>query len=97
MPQFTPWIGRILQRARFYVNSLKAVVLMTWRELQQLESINRELKQTDTAASNLQISIQKDSRPSEFSQPLTSITLNLNGICLLTTAASVCLSSLMMF
>ena len=27
----------------------------------------------------LQISIQKDSRPSEFSRPLTSITLNLNG------------------
>ena len=39
----------------------------------------RELKQTDAAAANLQISIQKDSRPSEFSRPLTSITLNLNG------------------
>ena len=39
---------------------------------------NRELKQTDAAAANLQISIQKDSRPSEFSRPLTSITLNLN-------------------
>ena len=38
----------------------------------------RELKQTDTAAGNLQISIQKDSRPSEFSRPLTAITLNLN-------------------
>ena len=38
-----------------------------------------ELKQTDAAAANLQISIQKDSRPSEFSRPLTSITLNLNG------------------
>ena len=40
---------------------------------------SRELKQTDTAAANLQISIQKDSRPSEFSRPLASITLNLNG------------------
>ena len=40
---------------------------------------NSELKQTDTAAANLQISIQKDSRPSKFSRPLTSITLNLNG------------------
>ena len=40
---------------------------------------NREPKQTDTAAANLQISIQKHSRPSEFSRPLTSITLNLNG------------------
>ena len=39
----------------------------------------RELKQTDAAAANLQISIQKDSRPSEFSRPLTAITLNLNG------------------
>ena len=36
------------------------------------------VKQTDAAAANLQISIQKDSRPSEFSRPLTSITLNLN-------------------
>ena len=41
-------------------------------------SCNRELKQTDAAAANLQISIQKNSRPSEFSRPLTSITLNLN-------------------
>ena len=39
----------------------------------------RELKQTDAAAANLQIPIQKDSRPSEFSRPLTPITLNLNG------------------
>ena len=38
----------------------------------------RELKQTDAAAANLQIPIQKDSRPSELSRPLTSITLNLN-------------------
>ena len=51
-------------------------------------------KQTDAAAAILQISFQKDSRPSEFSRPLTTITLNLNGICLLTAAASVCLSSL---
>ena len=43
------------------------------------QKITRELKQTDAAAANLQISIQKDSRPSEFSRPLTSITLNLNG------------------
>ena len=40
---------------------------------------NRELKQTGAAAANLKISIQKDSRPSESSRPLTSITLNLNG------------------
>ena len=40
---------------------------------------NRELKQTDAAAANLQISIQQDSRPSEFSRPLISIILNLNG------------------
>ena len=43
------------------------------------ESAFRELKQTDTAAADLQFSIHKDSRPSEFSRPLTSITLNLNG------------------
>ena len=36
-------------------------------------------EQTEAAAANLQISIQKDSSPSEFSRPLTSITLNLNG------------------
>ena len=40
---------------------------------------SRDLKQTDAAAANPQISIQKDSRPSEFTRPLTSITLNLNG------------------
>ena len=39
----------------------------------------RELKQTDAAAAILQISIQKDSRPCEFSRPFTSFTLNLNG------------------
>ena len=38
-----------------------------------------DLKQTDEAAANLQIFIQKDSRPSEFTRPLTSIALNLNG------------------
>ena len=36
---------------------------------------NRELKQTDATAVNQQISIQKDSRPSEFSRPLTLFTL----------------------
>ena len=46
---------------------------------QSSSQYNRELKQTDAAAANLQISIQKDSRSSEFSRPLTSITLNLNG------------------
>ena len=35
----------------------------------------RELKQTDAAAVNQQISIQKDSRPNEFSRPLTLFTL----------------------
>ena len=44
----------------------------------EVESINRELKQTNAAAANLQISVQKNSRPSEFSRPSTSITLNLN-------------------
>ena len=44
----------------------------------EIREDNRELKQTDAAAANLQISIQKNSRPSEFSRPLTSITLNLN-------------------
>ena len=34
----------------------------------------RELKQTDAAAVNQQISIQKDSRPSEFSRPSTLFT-----------------------
>ena len=38
----------------------------------------RDFKQTDVAAVIKRISIQKDSRPSEFSQPLTSITLKLN-------------------
>ena len=38
--------------------------------------ISRELKQIDAAAINKQISIQKDSRPSDFSRPLTLITLN---------------------
>ena len=32
-------------------------------------------KQTDAAAVNKQISIQKDSTPSEFTRPLTSFTL----------------------
>ena len=36
---------------------------------------NRELKQTDVAAVNMQISIQKYSRPSEFTEPLTPFTL----------------------
>ena len=54
----------------FFVHSL---------HLQSLVNVNRELKQTDAAAANLQLSILKDSRPSEFSRPLTSITLNLNG------------------
>ena len=44
-----------------------------------LPTENRDLKQTDATAANKQISIQKDSRPSEFSRPLTSITLKLNG------------------
>ena len=39
----------------------------------------RELKQTDVAGANLQIPIQKDSKPSKFSRPLTFIILNLNG------------------
>ena len=43
----------------------------------------RELKQTDAAverrAVNKQISIQEDSRPCEFSRPLTSFALELNG------------------
>ena len=34
-------------------------------------TVNWELKQIDEAAVNKQISIQKDSRPSEFSRPLT--------------------------
>ena len=40
--------------------------------------MNRHLKQTDAAAANLKVSIQKDSRLSEFTRSLTSITLNLN-------------------
>ena len=55
----------------------------------------RELKQTDAAAVNQQISIQKDSRPSEFSRPLTSFTLQLNENLNVTAAALVCLSSLL--
>ena len=46
---------------------------------QQIYFNIKELKQTDAVAANLQISIQKDSRPSEFKRPLTSITLILNG------------------
>ena len=43
-------------------------------------SYNRDFnKQTDAAAVNKQISVQEDSRPSELSRPLTSITLKLNG------------------
>ena len=46
--------------------------------------VTMELKQTDAATErrrrvNKQISIQKDSRPSEFTRPLTSFTLYLNG------------------
>ena len=59
----------------------------------------RELKQTDAAAKRRRISIQKDSRPSEFTRPLTSFTLKLNGDLnvtrLLSATASVCLSSLL--
>ena len=36
----------------------------------------RDLKKTDTAAVNKQISVQNDSRPSESTRALTSITLN---------------------
>ena len=39
----------------------------------------RELKQPDSAAVNKYISIQKDSRPSEFTRPLIPFTLELNG------------------
>ena len=39
------------------------------------ERRDRDLKQTDAAAVNKQISIQTDSKPSEFVRPLTSITL----------------------
>ena len=35
----------------------------------------KELKQTDAAAVNMQIFIQKHSRPSKFSRPLTPFTL----------------------
>ena len=37
---------------------------------------NRDLKQIEAATVIKQISIQKDSRPSEFTRPLTLITLN---------------------
>ena len=40
------------------------------------ERRNKDLKETDAAAVNKQISIQTDSKPSEFVRPLTSITLN---------------------
>ena len=51
-----------------------------WRRVisdteQQIYFNIRELKQTDAAAVNQQISIQKDSRPSELTRPLTSFTL----------------------
>ena len=76
-------------------NKQTIFIIAFTRRLFSSIKVNRELKQTDAAAAaNLQISIEKDSMPSEFSRPLTSITLNLNGICLLTTSASVCLSSL---
>ena len=56
--------------------------------------VYRELKQTDAAAANLQISMQKDSRPSEFSRPVTSITLNLNRDLPVDSRRVSCLSSL---
>ena len=52
--------------------------MLGFQEHQTKYTVIRELKQTDAAAANLQISIQKDSRPSEFNRPLTPITLNLN-------------------
>ena len=64
---------------------------------QNSQGIIRELKQTDAASVNQQISIQKDSRPSEFSRPLTSFTVELNGNLNVTAAALVCLSSLLSF
>ena len=45
------------------------------RDFLQSASNSDKLKQTDAAAVNQQISIQKDSRPSEFSRPLTLFTL----------------------
>ena len=55
------------------------VKLFVWNYKPPAKFNNRELKQTDAPAAYLQIPIQKDARPSEFSRPLTSITLNLNG------------------
>ena len=60
---------------------------------------NRHLKHSGRkAAVNKQISIEKDSRPSEFSRPLTSFTLLIEWRfeCdrFLSAAASVCLRSL---
>ena len=56
---------------------MRVLSFTEWRVIIALLTDNRELKQTDAAAANLQITVQKDSRPSEF-RPLTSITLNLN-------------------
>ena len=66
----------LLHRFQKFAFSVKTIRPST---RQRYRYNNRELKQTDAAAAILQISIQKDSRASEFSRPLTSITLNLNG------------------
>ena len=75
-----------------YTHGSCCISLLKFKSFHQFNSLklpqildNRDLKQTDAAAAggeaavNKQISIQKDSRSSEFSRPSTSITLRLNG------------------
>ena len=62
------------------ISSAATLLVETINSTSLLENEDtRELEQTNAAAANLQISIDKDSRQSEFSRPLTFITLTLNG------------------
>ena len=59
----------------FLLLTLLGTIYYAYYKYRRFFRVIRELKQTDTVVVNQQISIQKDSRPSEFTRPLTSFTL----------------------
>ena len=73
-------MARMSVHLQFDINDISQASHQRCSELatEELSGI-RDLKHTDAAAANLQIPFRRTQRPSEFSWPLTSITLNLNG------------------
>ena len=64
-----------IEQGKIYNLLLSYLALEVRMFLKRSSSSLGSLRQTDAAAVNQQISIQKDSRPSEFSRPLTLFTL----------------------